>query len=456
MGGSDQSGSNVNPLALIFLVAMSVLILSSSRRRAVGAILATAAFIPLGQNIVIAGLHFYFLRVLILVGLTRLVMRHETADFRLAGMDKLFIGWVLIGLVCEIIRGASAEAFGAVYDTIGVYFMIRILTNGADDIVAHLRVLAFLGMAIGICMAFEVMTRRNPFFIFGGVPEFAGLRGGRFRCQGSFRHPILAGTFGATLFPLMIGLWRHARSGRWLAIGGVIGSVIITITSASSGPLLTFLAAIAGFCLWPLRRQMRFFRRGVVIVIICLAFVMKAPVWFLIGKISDLTGGGGYYRSFLIDQFIRHFTQWWMVGTSYTANWAGAGIVLPNNPNMVDITNHYVAQGVHAGLLGFGLFLAIIVGCFKVIGRAVVGATDPQVERLLLWAFGVCLAAHCTAFISVSYFDQIQVFWFWLLASITAVPVWAYQERESESKQNVTENSDESKNIGPAALSVKM
>jgi hypothetical protein len=29
------------------------------------------------------------------------------------------------------------------------------------------------------------------------------------------------------------------------------------------------------------------------------------------------------------------------------------------------------------------------------------------------------------AFISVSYFDQIQVFWFWLLAMIATVPMWA-------------------------------
>ena len=47
---------------------------------------------------------------------------------------------------------------------------------------------------------------------------------------------------------------------------------------------------------------------------------------------------------------------------------------------------------------------------------------------MLIWALGVCLASHCAAFISVSYFDQIQVFWFWLLAVIAGVPVWAHQE----------------------------
>jgi len=32
------------------------------------------------------------------------------------------------------------------------------------------------------------------------------------------------------------------------------------------------------------------------------------------------------------------------------------------------------------------------------------------------------LASHCAAFISISYFDQIQVFWFWLWAVIAILP----------------------------------
>lgn len=39
-----------------------------------------------------------------------------------------------------------------------------------------------------------------------------------------------------------------------------------------------------------------------------------------------------------------------------------------------------------------------------------------------------CLAAYCVAFISVSYFDQINVFWFLPLAVIATVPMWAAQK----------------------------
>jgi len=419
---------NVNALALTFLLVMVYLILGSNRRNAVGAMLAMAAFVPLGQEITLLGLHFYFLRILVLVGLGRILMKRETDGFKLVGMDKLFICWVAVGFVCELLRGGSAQTFGAVYNAMGVYFFIRILTRTSEDVLAHLRLLAFVAIAIGICMAWETIKHQDLFFVFGGVPLVPMERDGRFRAEGPFLQPILAGTFGATLFPLLIGLWRNGGRGKWLMIGGIIGSLVITVASASSGPLLTFVAAVIGFSLWPMRARMFIFRRGIVILLIGFILVMNAPVWYLIAKVSDVVGGGGWHRSWLIEQFLTHLGQWTLIGTSYTANWAPGGEVIFNNPDMMDITNEYVAQGIHGGILGLGLFIAIITAGFKTIGRFVRSEADPPVVRILLWAFGVTLASHCAAFISVSYFDQIQVFWFWLLAVIAAVPMWAAQK----------------------------
>jgi Na+-transporting methylmalonyl-CoA/oxaloacetate decarboxylase gamma subunit len=246
-------------------------------------------------------------------------------------------------------------------------------------------------------------------------------RGQRFRCQGPFRNYILAGTFAATLFPLMAGLWFQGGSEKWRAVLGTLGCVIATGLSNSSGPLLCFLAALAGLVLWPMRDRMYLFRRSVVVMVLGLAVVMKAPVWYLIARVSDLVGGGGWHRSYLIDQFVTHFSQWWLVGTSYTADWAPAGLVLAVDPNSMDITNHYVAQGLDGGLLMLGLFLAIIVCCFKIVGRAIHSDVKGSLNPKLLWTIGVALAAHCTAFFSICYFDQITVFWFWLLAVISRI-----------------------------------
>jgi hypothetical protein len=155
----------------------------------------------------------------------------------------------------------------------------------------------------------------------------------------------------------------------------------------------------------------------------------------------------------LIEQFLTHISQWWLVGTSYTANWAPGGEVIFNNPNMMDITNQYVAEGIHAGVWGLGLFVAMIVVAFKTVGRAVRNEINPAVDRMLIWALGVCLASHCAAFISVSYFDQIQVFWYWLLALIAGVPVWAYRELEEVTTQDAAVPVDGSRNLESAVLS---
>jgi hypothetical protein len=438
--------SNVNPPALIFLAAMCFVILRAGPKSAIRAVLVTAAFIPLGQQIIVGGLHLHFLRILILAGLVRLLTRHEAAGFKLTRVDKLVVGCAMVGFVCGLIRDFNAETFGAVYNELGVYLLIRILLKDSEDPLEDLRTLAWIGIAIGACMALETYTHKNPFYVLGGVPQDTVEREGRFRCQGPFRHPILAGTFGATLFPLMVVLWRQGRPGRdkSLAILGIVFSVIITFASASSGPLLTFLAAIIGFCMWPLRDRMRLFRRGIVVAVICLAMVMKAPVWFIIARISDLTGGGGFYRSDLIDKFVNHFSEWWLIGTSYTANWATAGIVLSANPNMIDITDHYIAQGVEGGILKLGLFLALLVACFKICGRAARDEDAPMSDRKMAWVLGICLACHCTAFISISYFDQIQVFWFWLLATIAHMPERELKIAAGEEITNPAHGFDES------------
>ena len=442
----DESGSsNINPLALLFLLVMSLLVFTSRPKTAIRAVLATAAFVPLGQQINLGGLHLYFLRLLILAGLMRLFSRGELRGFRLIGVDKLIICWSVVGLVCGLIRDPSPEVVGRVYDDLGVYFIFRALMRDMDDCLNDLKLLAVVGVLIAMSMSVENLTNHNPFYFLGGVPDIPALRDGRFRCQGPFQHAILAGTFGATLIPLMVGLWQQGAQsrGRMVAIFGLLAGTIITVTSASSGPLMTYVAAGVGFGLWLIRKNMRWFRRGCVAFVLALGLMMKAPVWFVIARLSDFTGGGGYYRAQLIDRCINHFSEWWLIGTSFTANWAeGDNIVLETNAKMVDITNHYILQGINGGLLKLILFIAILTSCFKITGRYALDMDAPKQQRQLSWALGVCLACHCTAFISVAYFDQIQVFWFWLLAAIATLPVQAERRAEQEAEARAEDQID--------------
>jgi hypothetical protein len=408
--------TGVNPVACVALAAMCLVTSFASGRNAIKALLFTSALMPGGQMFIIGGFHLAFFRILILVGVVRLVLRGETSGFQWNRVDKLIIWCGLVAIVCGLIRGIKAVSIGGVFADWGSYFMVRCLCKGPGDFLEHVRFLALLMIAIALSMCVESATRHNPFAILGGVNALPELREGRVRCQGPFRIFLLAGAFSATLFPLMVGLWLQGHPHRTRAALGMVGSVLGTYLSNSSGPLICFMTAIAGFALWPMHDRMKTLRRGCVILILALAVVMKAPVWYIIDR--GPFAGASWHRSYLIDQFFQHFTQWALVGTDYTANWAPAGQVLPIDPNNMDITNNYVVQGINGGIWLFGLFLALIVCCFKIVGGLVHGSSDGVLMPKMIWAIGIALAGHCTAFIDISYFDQTAVVWNWLVAVI--------------------------------------
>ncbi len=88
-------------------------------------------------------------------------------------------------------------------------------------------------------------------------------------------------------------------------------------------------------------------------------------------------------------------------------HWGGYPLP-PNDPNNIDLTNHFLVEAVGGGVLRLGLFLAIIWTCFRGLGRAFRvrrGSIHPDTEWLA-WTTGVALLAHCVCFFSVAYYDQ--------------------------------------------------
>jgi hypothetical protein len=409
--------ADANPIACVALLVVCLITLLASGRNAIKALLFTSAIIPMGERFYILGIHVHFFRILILVGVTRLMMRGETQGFQWNKVDKLTMWWAATALLCGFIRGIRGETFGMVFAALGAYFLVRCLCKGPEDFLEHLRFLALVMFGIALCMCVEAKTLHNPFAILGGVDAVPFLRAGRARCQGPFLQFILAGAFSATLFPLMAGLWLQGPPHRRRAVLGMVGTILGTYLCNSSGPLICFLSALVGFALWPMRNHMRLFRRGCVALIIASALVMKAPVWYLMTRL-DPFGGTSWHRAYLIDQFFGHITQWFLVGTDYTANWAPGGEVLAVDPDNMDITNNYIMQALRGGIWELGLFLAIIVCCFKIVGGLVRGSSDGVLAPKMRWAIGVALAGHCMAFMDISYFDQIAVFWYWLVAVI--------------------------------------
>lgn len=384
------------------------------------------------------GLNFHFLRILILFGWIRLIFRGEASDAKLNTIDKLLISWVIYSVASYTLLygslGTLINRLGFAYNTIGLYFLFRFLIRDFDDINRVFRMLAIVILPLASLILIEYTTGRNLFSIFGGVHEITQIRYGRLRCQGPFAHPILAGTFGAISIPFSAALWFRGRDTRLLAVAGCIAGTFVTFASGSSGPLLTYLSVIAGLAMWRLRLHMRFVGWGVFSGLVLLDIVMKARIWWLIARVSALVGAGtGYYRAKLIDSAVKYFDEWWLIGTKSNTHWMPFAGHPEGSPNMVDCTNQYVSEGVNGGLLKLLLFVGIITVCFRELGRALRIMEDyPLAARMTVWSMGVALFSHAVTFIGVTYFDQMIVFWYVLLAMISTVSDLSRKIRDQE------------------------
>ena len=423
----DYASSNINLIGFIFTLTMGLLMLFLPRRFAVLPLIMTACFITLGQVINIGSMNFTMFRIIIFFGLVRIFIRKEVFSIRLHTIDKILIAYVITSATAYILlRNGGGEAWvsqlGFVYNSLFLYFVFRALIRDLEDIKLTFKILALVAIPLAVAMIIEKATGRNLFAIFGGVPEFTMVRNGRLRCQGAFAHPILAGTFGATSLPFMLALWFWDWRKKWIAALGIISVTVITITAASSGPVVTYIFVIIGMVMWLMRDHMRALRWCILLSLIGLHIIMKAPVWALIGKMSQVIGGTGWHRVMLIDAAISHLNEWWMLGTDYTRHWMPTGVTW--SEKHTDITNQFISVGVNGGIISLILFIAVIVFCFKNIGIKLKEINSTEFPlKFTIWCLGVSLTSHVTSFTSVHYFDQIIVFWYLLLALITTISI---------------------------------
>ncbi len=416
IGDTAYAGhTTVHPLAICTVIVLGISVLFLPRRWSVFPILFMTCFISSAQRIVIAGMDFDFLRIMVLFGVMRLLLRKEYIGFVWKSLDSMVALWVASSVFFFILRegtfGAVINRLGFAFDVFGMYFLFRCLIRSWIDIDRIILSVILISIPVMIFFLLEHGSGRNLFSIFGGVPEITEIRGERLRCQGAFSHPILAGCFWALLMPLIAAYWWKSARDRMIAVIGIIASCIVVICSASSTPVMGVLSAVIGGCFFFLRKYMRFVCMGVILTLIALHLVMNGPVWGLIARIHSVGGSTGWHRYNLINQAIININDWWFSGCSgYTvASW---GI------HAGDVTNQYVLEGVKGGLITMVLFIAVILTAFRDVGRLCRFQSNHTYQLALSWALGVILFVHCSNFIGVSYFGQIWILWYLLLGMI--------------------------------------
>lgn len=418
LGGGGETLMTL-PGAIILLIA-GVLILSLRRKYVIIPVLLAIFLVPQGEILVVSGFHLTPARLIALFGWIRIIWTKFSSGSDVIGeawnsIDSAFLLSEVCGSCAFILlwlqMGAVFNRIGSLWGILGIYFLLRHLIRDKQDIYRAIKVFAVIAAINGVEMVHEQLKFQNLFGVYiGGVDIIPSLRDGKIRSQGTFGHPILAGTFAATLLPLMLALWKSGNA-KVIALVGLLSALSMVYTSASSTPMLAIVAGLLGIFLWPVRRNMRVVRWSILGFLVVSQIFMKAPVWFLIARMDVLGASSGYHRAELVDVFIKHFFDWWLVGTRDGGSWGW---------EMFDLSNQYVSRGESGGLLAFIFFIVLISRSFARLGKARKSVAGRRSQEWLCWFLGAALFAHVMGFFGISYWDQTEVAWLALLAMISA------------------------------------
>lgn len=411
----------MNALALTFIVVAGGALVVLPRRWALVPLLAVACYTTPNQVLELGDFTLPAYRMMLALGLLRMLMRQEGLVGGLNSIDRSMIAWAVWVFFASFFHlwepGSGPKyASGYILNVTLSYFLVRAWCHGLEEAKDLMKVIAVLLVPVAVGMAMEHVLHTNLFSVLGAREDLY-MRDGAIRSQGPFAHPILAGTVGSACAVYMLALWKHHRA---FAAVGLVASVSMVLSSNSSGPLMSFMIGAGAVAAWRWRHWTRALRYGVLVLYLLLEFMMSRPAYYVISML-DLTGSStGWHRSRLIEAAIQHFPEWWLFGTDWTVHWMG--IRTYSSERAADITNYYISVGVVGGFLALFLVVWMMWLAFKWVGNLVNSETiGPAQEKFLLWCLGSGLFAYAVSSLSIAYFDQSVVF-FWLnIAIISAI-----------------------------------
>ncbi len=416
--GGGVSGTVLHPLVLAAMLLSILLFFILPRKYVVVPLVVSTFLIPLGQQIYAGGVHLFVCRLIILFAFIRAVSSRPPGEKSIyAGgwtkIDTAFTCYVVIQATATLLlfhdSSALVNQVGVLWDFLIGYLGLRSLIRTDEDIYRVIKCYALVMVVLAAGMIIEQKKMMNIFGQLGGVALVPEVREDKIRSQGVFQHSLTAGTFAATAIPLFFLMWRNAKA-RVISVVGIVAATIMTLTTQTSTSLLTYMAGVGAVLLWPIRKKMKQVRWAMVTVLVGLHLVMKAPVWFLIARI-DLTGSSSsYHRAELIDQFVNHFSSWWLIGTNEAATWGW---------DMWDAQNMFVSVGEAGGLAALAYYILVISRSYSRLGEARTLVLNRD-EEWFMWFLGSAVFANVVAFFGVNYFDQSRMGWFALLAMVVA------------------------------------
>lgn len=428
----------MSPLLLVLCLALVVAQFRLSRHWAFLPLLIAAChtpYVPFMGGMTVA-------RVVILVGLVRAASNGWLSWSPRNRLDLLVAVFAAIALLSTI--GHAWEPYNPlvvrlrlVLDVVGTYLYMRAYLANHESLQSFSSSLAIVLIPFAFFLLMEKQSGLNPYAAVGAGNLRSLIREGKIRAQGPFGTPILSGTVGASAIALMIPLLAKRRR---LAVAGISAAVVVVYASASSGPIGTLGISLGAVAFWRFRQYLKPAVYGTCVLLFILHFIKERPIWYLMALLDLVGGSTGWHRARLIDEAVKHFDEWWLTGTDFTRHWMPYGLTAV--PEHCDLTNYYIHLGVIGGLPLTICLVAIIRRSMKDLGRGIREAGErSEEEEFALWCVGSTIFAHSITFLSISYFDQISMFFWGLLGGLTGFLVLPHARKI----ENVAAGRDEDK-----------
>ena len=216
--GGGASETQVHPLVLVWMLVAIVLILTLPRWKAITPLLLTFFTVPIGQVVVLGSLHFTVMRILILVGLARMISFGGSSKDKFGGgfngVDWMVALWTVTAMVMVSLQWMEMQAvihnIGDFLDALGGYLVIRFLIPDGLAVRRTIKTLAVICAINGVCMINEKISHINVFGLLGGIPLAVTVRDGHIR-SGGVLGCLYAGAFAGVLIPLFLWMWTDGK-----------------------------------------------------------------------------------------------------------------------------------------------------------------------------------------------------------------------------------------------------
>ena len=327
-------------------------------------------------------------------------------------IDMLVIYSYVWGMVATVVAGSQMDWIGTNIgrgmDTVLMYFVGRIAFRSRKDALQFCKGIATCALIAGALGVVESVYEVSPYKILRQHSQIMGLgfdkgdeyRYGYLRAQGSTLVHIYYGLAMFLLACFLNGAKKTFKENRVLFTLSFYFAVAGTISSLSSGPIISMAFALAAFQLhkYPQAIKPLLYASFIFLLLIQLA---KGRSIFYFAEYLGADPATSWYRARLIDVAVNNLSEYWLVGAGGRDphHW-GAQI---DGRLHVDIVNNFIIEALRSGLVGFYLFLKIHLDTI-VCGYRVYMSERPHWQRDMGYALAVLVLSLIIASLTVGVF----------------------------------------------------